>query len=284
MMGKPFCSQADHLEALVKAYQYLAGLISDREVWVELEKVLTHYFKADLVAFLGRRPDGEIVLHHLSSLDQASSEQVLQKTAATAAEVLESGFLATEILHLPTACAVAFLPISEGNQTTRVMLVGHRTDEPLPRPLLDIYLALAGLCGATLERLSSERRVQRMTEKVPEMLFELLVYPDSSLQFTYVSRQSGAIFSQPPDALMDDPNLIFHALHPDDRPRFLAALTGGASEGRHLSMEVRCLTPSGQERYILFHALASLQEDGGVVWDGAFMDITGRKRAEAENP
>ena len=281
MMGKPFCSQADHLEALVKAYQYLAGLISDREVWVELEKVLTHYFKADLVAFLGRRPDGEIVLQYLSRLDQAASAQVLQATAATAAEVLESGFLATEILHLPQAYAVAFLPISERNQATRVMLVGHRTDEPLPRPLLDIYLALAGLCGATLERLASERRVQRMTEKVPEMLFELLVYPDSSLQFTYVSRQSLAIFAQPPDALLDNPNLIFHALHPDDRPGFLAALTGGATEGLHLSMEVRCLAPSGQERYILFHALASLQEDGGVVWDGAFLDITGRKRAEA---
>lgn len=281
-MGKPFCSQGDHLEALVKAYQYLAGLISDREVWVELEKVLTHYFKADLVAFLGRRPDGEIVLHHLSRLDQATSAQVLQETAATAAEVLASGFLATEILHLPQDYAVAFFPISERNQATRLMLVGHRTDEPLPRPLLDIYLALAGLCGATLERLSSERRVQRMTEKVPEMLFELLVYPDSSLQFTYVSRQSRTIFSQPPDALLDNPNLIFHAMHPDDRPGFLAALTGGATEGLHLSMEVRYLTPSGQERYILFHALASLQEDRGVVWDGAFLDITGRKRAEAE--
>ena len=282
MMGKPFCSQGDYLEALVKAYQYLAGLISDREVWVELEKVLTHYFKADLVAFLGRRPDGEIVLQHLSRLDQATSAQVLQQTAATAAEVLESGFLATEILHLPQAYAVAFLPISERNQATRVMLVGHRTDEPLPRPLLDIYLALAGLCGATLERLASERRVQRMTEKVPEMLFELLVYPDRSLQFTYVSRQSGAIFSQPPDALLDNPNLVFQALHPDDRPGFLAALTGGATEGLHLSMEIRCLTPAGQERCVLFHALASLQEDSGVVWDGAFLDITGRKRAEAE--
>ena len=124
--------------------------------------------------------------------------------------------------------------------------------------------------------------MQRMTEKVPEMLFELLVYPDGSLQFTYVSRQSRAIFAQSPDALLDNPNLIFQALHPDDRPGFLAALTGGATEGRHLSMEVRCLTPSGQESYILFHALASLQEDGGVVWDGAFLDITGRRRAEAE--
>lgn len=282
MMGKPFCTQGDHLEALVKAYQYLAGLISDREVWVELEKVLTHYFKADLVAFLGRRPDGEIVLQHLSRLDQATGSQVLQETAATTAEVLESGFLATEILHLPQAYAVAFLPISERNQATRVMLVGHCTDEPLPRPLLDIYLALAGLCGATLERLSSERRVQRMTEKVPEMLFELLVYPDGSLQFTYISRQSRSIFFQPPDALLDNPKLIFDAMHPEDRAGFLAALTDASPEGTHLSREFRCLDPSGQERYVLFHALSSFREGGIVVWDGAFLDITGRKRAEAE--
>ncbi|MHB8069588.1 MAG: PAS domain-containing sensor histidine kinase [Desulfobaccales bacterium] len=279
-MGQLSFSQADQLEALVKAYQYLAGLISDREVWVELEKVLTHYFKADLVAFLGRRPDGEIVLHHLSPLEQITSEQVLQETAATAAEVLESGFLATEMLPLPQPFAVAFLPISERKQATRVMLVGHRRSEPLPRSLLDIYLAMAGLCGTTLERLSSERRVQRMTEKVPEMLFELLVYPDGTLQFTYVSRQSQAIFFQPPDALLDNPNLIFNAMHPEDRPGFLAALTQAPAAGTHISREFRNLTPGGREGYILFHALASPQEDGVVVWDGAFLDITRRKQAE----
>lgn len=282
MMGQLSFSQADQLEALVKAYQYLAGLISDREVWVELEKVLTHYFKVDLVAFLGRRPDGEIVLHHLSRLDQIASDQALQEMAATAAEVLESGFLATEIIYLPQPYAVAFLPISERKQVTRVMLVGHRMGEPLPRSLLDIYLAIAGLCGTTLERLSSERRVQRMTEKVPEMLFELLVYPDGTLQFTYISRQSSVIFFQPPDALLDNPDLIFTVMHPEDRAAFLAALTGVSSEGTHLSWEFRCLDPSGQERHVLFHALSSFQEGGIVVWDGSFLDITGRKRAEAE--
>ncbi|MFA4902735.1 MAG: PAS domain S-box protein [Desulfobaccales bacterium] len=281
-MGQLFFSQADQLEALVKAYQYLAGLISDREVWVELEKVLTHYFKADLVAFLGRRPDGEIVLHHLSRLDQISNEQALRETAATAAEVLDSGFLATEIVNLPQPYAVAFLPISESKQATRVMLVGHRMAEPLPRSLLDIYLALAGLCGTTLERLASERRVQRMTEKVPEMLFELLVYPDGTLQFTYISRQSSVIFFQPPEALLDNPNLIVNVIHPEDQAGFLAALTGASPEGTHLSMEFRSLDPSGQARHVLFHALSSFQEGGVVVWDGSFLDITARKRGEAE--
>ncbi len=280
-MGRLSFSQTDQLQALVKAYQYLAGLISDREVWAELEKVLTHYFKADLVAFLGRRPDGEIVLHHLSHLEQFTREQVLRESATIVAEVLESGFLATEMLHLPQPYAVAFLPISERKQATSVMLVGHRRAELLPRSLLDIYLALAGLCGTTLERLSSERRVRRMTEKVPEMLFELLVYPDGTLQFTYVSRQSRAIFFQPPEALLDNPNLIFNPMHPEDRAGFLAALTQVSAEGTHLSREFRRLAPSGEEGYILFHALSSQQENGVVVWDGAFLDITRRKQGEA---
>ncbi len=280
-MGKASFAQADYLEALVKAYQYLAGLISDREVWTELEKVLTHYFQADLVAFQGRRPDGEIVLLHCTPLEEASGGQVLRRTAATAAEVLESGFLATEVVNLPEPYAVALLPISEGKQTTRVMLVGHRRTEPLPRSLLDIYLALAGLCGATLERLSSERRVQRMTEKVPEMLFELMVYPDGALRFTYVSRQSNAIFSQPPEALLNDAEIVLNALHPEDRAGFQAALTGRTTEGTHLSREVRCLAPHGREIYLLFHALSSLQEDG-VLWDGFFLDISELKQAEEE--
>lgn len=280
-MGKASFAQADYLEALVKAYQYLAGLISDREVWTELEKVLTHYFQADLVAFQGRRPDGEIVLLHCTPPEEASGGQVLRQTAATAAEVLESGFLATEVVNLPEPYAVALLPISEGKQTTRVMLVGHRRTEPLPRSLLDIYLALAGLCGATLERLSSERRIRRMTEKVPEMLFELLVYPDDTLRFTYVSQQSNAIFSQPPEALLNNAEIVLNALHPEDRAGFRAALTGRVPAGTHLSREIRCFAPHGREIYLLFHALSSLQEDG-VVWDGFFLDISGRKQAEEE--
>src|SRR5208337_1956990 len=280
-MGKTPFAQADYLEALVKAYQYLAGLISDREVWTELEKVLTYYFQADLVAFQGRRPDGEIVLLHCTPLEEASGGQVLRQTAATAAEVLESGFLATEVVNLPEPYAVALLPISEGKQTTRVMLVGHRRTEPLPRSLLDIYLALAGLCGATLERLSSERRIRRMTEKVPEMLFELLVYPDGALRFTYVSRQSNSIFSQPPEALLNNAEIVLNALHPEDRAGFRAALTGRVTAGTHLSREVRCFAAHGREIYLLFHALSSLQEDG-VVWDGFFLDISERKQAEEE--
>ena len=280
-MGKASFAQADYLEALVKAYQYLAGLISDREVWTELEKVLTYYFQADLVAFQGRRPDGEIVLLHCTPLEEASGGQVLRQTAATAAEVLESGFVATEVVNLPEPYAVALFPVSEGKQTTRVMLVGHRRTEPLPRSLLDIYLALAGLCGATLERLSSERRIRRMTEKVPEMLFELLVYPDGALRFTYVSRQSNAIFSQPPEALLNNAEIVLNALHPEDRAGFQAALTGPVTEGTHLSREVRCFAPDGQGSYLLFHALSSLQEDG-VVWDGFFLDISELKQAEEE--
>jgi PAS domain S-box-containing protein len=281
-MDKPALSQTDYLQAMIKAYQYLAGLISDREVWLELEKLLTHYFQADLVAFLGRRPSGEIVLHHCSLAGIDAGSRLLPEISPLVAEVLESGFLVTELLGLPQPYAVAFLPVAERQQTTRVMVVGHRQVEPLDRPLLDIYLALAGLCGTTLERLSAERRVQRMTEKVPAMLFELLVHPDGDLEFTYVSRQAGAIFGPSPDTLLDNPRALFQCLHPKEQQSFLEALTGPRAEGIHLSREIRCGDSPIGEKYLLCHALSSLQEGGILVWDGAFMDISERKRAERE--
>jgi PAS domain S-box-containing protein len=275
-------SQKDYLESLVKAYQYLAGLISDREVWVELEKVVSHYFKADLVAFLGRRPDGELVFQHCSPLPEVQRETLRQEAAALAAEVLDSGFLASELLHLPETYSVAVLPISEGTQTSRVMLVGYRGTAALDRSLLDIFLALAGLCGTTLDRLSSERRVQRLTEKIPEMLFELVVFPDGNLRFSYVSPQSAVVFGQSPEAVLADAQIIFEAIHPAERAGFLEALTRPplGREAR-LYKEIRGLNGSGQERYVMCHATASLQEGGLVVWDGTFLDISERKRAEA---
>jgi PAS domain S-box-containing protein len=275
-------SQTDYLESLVKAYQYLAGLISDREVWVELEKVVTHYFKADLVAFLGRRPDGELVFQHCSPLAEVKRKTLLREAAALAAEVLDSGFLASEPLHLPEPYMTAVLPISEGSQTTRVMLVGYRGTAALDRSLLDIYLALAGLCGTTLDRLSSERRVQRLAEKVPEMLFELVVFPNGNLQFSYVSPQSAVVFGQSPEAALADAQVIFQNIHPAERAGFLEELTR-PPVGRevHLYKEIRGLDGSGREKYVMCHAMASLQEGGMVVWDGTFLDISERKRAEA---
>ena len=89
------------------------------------------------------------------------------------AEVLDTGFLTwRSISSLPEPLVVAFLPITQQSQVTRVLLVGHRKSGLFPKDLLNIYLALAGLVGATAERLGSEAELRKHRRHLEELVGE----------------------------------------------------------------------------------------------------------------
>lgn len=281
-MNEAFSGQNPHFDAVIKTAQYLAGLTSDRDIWAELGKVVTRFFGADIVAFAGRRPDGRVIVHSCSPADASLCPRLVEAAGATIAQVLESGFLATETLDLPQACSMAFLPLTEGRRTATVMLVGHRTDEPLSRELLNVYLAVAGLFDTTLARIASEHRFISMADNVPEMLYQMLRYPDGKASFTYVSKGSSDVLGLPPDELLADAAAFSGGLYVEDRQAYEAALARCEAGAVRLNQAFRWLDRAGGVRHILLNAMPSAQEDGSVAWDGAAQDITERERLEAE--
>ncbi len=64
----------------------------------------------------------------------------------------------------------AFIPIVEEYRPTTVMLIGHKSADPLSKDLLNIYLALAGLAGTTCERLRNERELNRHRAHLEELV------------------------------------------------------------------------------------------------------------------
>ena len=48
------------------------------------------------------------------------------------ADVLYSGFLASQVILIPTPSMTVFLPIVEEYQTEKVMPIGHKTADPVP--------------------------------------------------------------------------------------------------------------------------------------------------------
>lgn len=281
-MNKPVPGQDLHFDAVIKTAQYLASLTSDRDIWAELGKVLTRFFAADVVAFAGRRPDGRIILHACHPPGADFCPRLLEATAGTIAQVLDSGFLATDTLHLPEACSAAFLPLNEGRRTATVMLVGHQTAAPLSRDLLNVYLAVAGLFDTTLARIASEHRFISMADNVPEMLYQMQRYPDGKSRFTYVSKGSSGVLGLPPDELLADAGVFSDGFAPDDRLAYEAALALCELNAVRLNQAFRWLDRSGGVRHILLNAMPMPQEDGSVAWDGAAQDITERERLEAE--
>jgi PAS domain S-box-containing protein len=168
----------DYQEASIKAAQHLDGLTFQQDIWSETGKMLVSFFGADLCAFGEREADGEIIGHHWTFSYRFPDRGDLEAhTREAIAEVLESGLLSTRILSIPDPLAAAFFPITRENRVIAVMVAGHLMSEPVPEVLLSVYLAVAGLVGATAARLASERELrthrlhleQLVTERTAEL-------------------------------------------------------------------------------------------------------------------
>ena len=173
MAGKALLGQQDYLGASIKTAQYLAGLTTQQDIWVETGKVLVSFFGADLCAFGESGADGQITGHHWTFSERFSSRRDLEaETMDAIAEVLESGFLALRIIFTPDPLSVACFPITQENQVIAVMLVGHGISEALPKELLNVYLAVAGMVGTTATRLASERELRRHRQDLEQLVKE----------------------------------------------------------------------------------------------------------------
>jgi signal transduction histidine kinase len=152
------------LNTFVKSAQYIVGLSSHQDLLDHLGKLVVTYFKAEWTAFVQQDSEGELsVSHCLLPGDAVPREILTDEVRVLVKDVLNSGFLASQAIGLPTPSMVVFLPIVGEHQPMRVLLIGHKTADPLPNETLNIYLALAGLAGTMLERLrvESELNVHR---------------------------------------------------------------------------------------------------------------------------
>jgi PAS domain S-box-containing protein len=165
--------QPELFEAFVKATQYIAGLKTQQDIWEHLGRFIITYFPADWVAFAQRDSTNEISIHHCTLKETPDNSHFLTDEArALITDVLESGWLKLQDIGAPEPSTIAALPITEESRTEKVMLIGHQVSEPLPKDLLNIYLAIAGLAGATCERLRNERELNRHRAHLEELVKE----------------------------------------------------------------------------------------------------------------
>ncbi|HZD59710.1 MAG TPA: SpoIIE family protein phosphatase [Anaerolineae bacterium] len=165
-------------EAFIKSVQYVVGLKTQQDTRDHLGKFVTTYFPANWTAFVERDSVNGISIRSCTLPDAVAAQLVLtDEVRILIADVLDSGFLASQVIFAPAPSMTVFLPIVEESQPKKVMLVGHETADPLPNELLNIYLAIAGLAGTTFERLNNERELNRhrahLEELVKERTFEL---------------------------------------------------------------------------------------------------------------
>jgi signal transduction histidine kinase len=160
-------------EAFIKSAQYLVRLKTQQDIWDHMGRLIVTYFPADWAAFVQQDSKNGITILHYTPADEVASRRILTDEVRTLiADVLNSGFLASQVILTPAASMTAFLPILEEYQPKKIILIGHKATGPLPKELLNIYLAIAGLAGTTSERLNNERELNRHRTHLEELVKE----------------------------------------------------------------------------------------------------------------
>jgi signal transduction histidine kinase len=157
-----------YLDAFIKSVQYMEALPADTDILVQTGNVLGNFFKSDFVIFAKQSITGDVIILHSSVGEKTFCDKIIAGTGTIVSDVIKSGFLALESMHLPDTYCIAFLPVIKKNQTETVMMVGHKTPENIHKEILNLYLALAGLLGSILDKRASEESIRKLNEELEQ--------------------------------------------------------------------------------------------------------------------
>ncbi|WKN40796.1 CheR family methyltransferase [Tunicatimonas pelagia] len=184
------------------------------------------------------------------------------------------------------------VPITSPSTGETLGILVMINDQPWQEtPDTDYLLNVLSLrAGAELDRQANERRIRkrdrqikRITESIPEMIYEYVIYPDGSDTFTYVSAASEQIYELKPEAITKNADLAYQAIHPDDINSFAASsqraaenLEVNAWEGRIISAKTNLI------KWVKITSVPEKKNNGNIVWTGVVDDITHYKSIEKQ--
>jgi PAS domain S-box-containing protein len=132
------------------------------------------------------------------------------------------------------------------------------------------------------QREAARELLQKVSRRVPGVVYQLRLSPDGRSHFPYVSEAIQDIFGLSPQQVHDDGDRLFALLHPQDSAGVLASLQQSAQELTPWQQEFRVHLADGRVRWLLGNALPEREADGGTLWHGFVADVTERRRVENE--
>ena len=129
----------------------------------------------------------------------------------------------------------------------------------------------------------ARQRLVEITDKVPGVVYEIVIHPAGSVSFPFISRMLDEMFGVTATEVMADPQKFFANIHPDDAAALYAEMMATAVELRLFEFVVRYIDPrTGKVLSALARAQPTRQPDGSALFRGVMADITEQKALEAE--
>jgi PAS domain S-box-containing protein len=133
-----------------------------------------------------------------------------------------------------------------------------------------------------LEQQATLARLQKITERVPGMVYQYRLLPDGRSCFPFSSEAIRDIYRVSPQDVCDDASAVLAVLHPDDYATVTASIQQSAQDLSPWSHEYRVRFSDGTVQWLLGNAVPEREADGSVLWTGFITNINERKQLEQQ--
>ena len=122
--------------------------------------------------------------------------------------------------------------------------------------------------------------IQRLTSRLPQMVFQFAQHSSTSGRFVFISDASEAIFGVTPKQAQENPNRIFRLIHPEDTAAAVRSMNMAVQDGQTWAHEFRIRLPDGQVRTLFGKAITVMESTGQSNAYGSVTDITDHKASQ----
>ena len=124
-------------------------------------------------------------------------------------------------------------------------------------------------------------RILKLTDSIPGVVYQLVVRPDNSWHFAFVSKGAEELFGVTPEDACRDAEILTRCIVEEDRTAHRESIRIATNNLQPRFYEFRILTTNGQLKWGRGRALPEKQPDGSVIWSGMLVDVTEQKTLEA---
>ncbi|MBD2744996.1 ATP-binding sensor histidine kinase [Coleofasciculus sp. FACHB-1120] len=129
---------------------------------------------------------------------------------------------------------------------------------------------------------AAQSRFQKLVDNVPGVVNQSQLSADGILSLKYISADCYTLYEITPEQAAANVKFFDEMVHPDDLAGYQQSTADAIQTLSPWQWEGRIITPSGIVKWIRGESRIEQRADGSVVWDGLFLDITDRKRTEAD--
>ncbi len=126
---------------------------------------------------------------------------------------------------------------------------------------------------------NKEISLQRLIDNLPVVVYEYTFFPDGSRDFTFVTPRAEDLLGIEPGIIMSGMLSLSSYIHPEDLSEFNESINESFKEIKHWNCEGRCKTRRGY-LWLQAQGLPTKTQDGRVIYNGIFFDISDKKRIE----